>query len=217
MLFSVFLLDVRWYEALLHPNIAPFTYAAVALVCILLLEIVGLALSFSPTRALDAVLPDFETAWTQWLYVGRVPLLALGSLFLLGFSVTGLVIQATLSSCDIPLLSPLMGCLAGTLGGLVSMRALGLFVAGLVPDVQTSAVGCEEFIGGVGHIVIGVARVGMPAQLKLSDRHGNNHYLMVEPESEDVTFTQGEAVQVVSARDMYFVGRKASVRSNQEQ
>ncbi|MEL6964311.1 MAG: OB-fold-containig protein, partial [Pseudomonadota bacterium] len=55
-----------------------------------------------------------------------------------------------------------------------------------------------SFVGRVATITLGSARLGQPAQAKLQDQHGQTHYVMVEPDRQDITFEQGSRVLLVA-------------------
>ncbi len=44
--------------------------------------------------------------------------------------------------------------------------------------------------------MIGTARRGSPAQARVSDVHGQVHYVMVEPYDDDHSFGQGDTVRL---------------------
>ena len=56
----------------------------------------------------------------------------------------------------------------------------------------------RTFIGKVATITRGVARVGIPAEAKLRDTHGQMHYVLVEPDNPDASFEQGHEVLLTS-------------------
>jgi len=66
-----------------------------------------------------------------------------------------------------------------------------------IPKDEPPAVSQDTLIGRVGVIVIGQARTGSPAQVRVKDGFGQTHYVMAEPDGEGV-LKQGEAVLLVS-------------------
>ncbi len=66
-----------------------------------------------------------------------------------------------------------------------------------MPSDETEAVSTEEFIGVVAVITVGMAAENSPAQARLKDRFGQTHYVMVEPENADETYSAGERVLIV--------------------
>jgi len=63
--------------------------------------------------------------------------------------------------------------------------------------IRFAYAGDASEIGRVGTVVLGEARVGNAAQVRVKDAYGQQHYVMVEPDSEDV-LKQGDAVLLVS-------------------
>ena len=118
----------------------------------------------------------------DWLYVGRVPLMMLLVVFLAVFGLTGYVLQSVCAGLFLAL-------------PLVRLTAGGLYK--IMPKDETTAVSQESLIGRVGTVVLGEARQGSPAQVRVKDGYGQQHYVMAEPDGEGV-LKQGEAVLLVS-------------------
>ena len=78
---------------------------------------------------------------------------------------------------------------------LVRLTAGGLYK--IMPKDETTAVSQASLIGRVGTVVLGEARQGSPAQVRVKDSYGQQHYVMAEPDGEGV-LKQGEAVLLVS-------------------
>ena len=51
--------------------------------------------------------------------------------------------------------------------------------------------------GSRGRIVTGRAAANCPARARVDDRHGQAHYIMVEPNNSAETFEEGEAILIV--------------------
>ena len=86
-----------------------------------------------------------------------------------------------------------------------SVRVIGTGLAKLIPKDETTAVSTDSFVGRVATITLGTARKGEPAQAKLTDRHGQTHYVMVEPDSEDTVFEAGDSVLLIEQAGPRFV------------
>ena len=67
----------------------------------------------------------------------------------------------------------------------------------IMPKDETTAVWQESFIGLFGRVVLGEARVVNAAQVRVKDAYGQQHDVMVEPDSDNV-LKQGDAVLLVS-------------------
>lgn len=63
---------------------------------------------------------------------------------------------------------------------------------------ETDAVSEKTFIGRVAKITLGKAEINSPAQAKLKDEHGQNHYIMVEPDIQGDVFETGRLIILVS-------------------
>ena len=84
---------------------------------------------------------------------------------------------------------------------LVRATAGGLYK--ILPKDETTAVSQDTLIGRVGVIVLGEARPGSPAQVRVKDGFGQTHYVMAEPDG-DTALQQGEAVLLVSLHGHVF-------------
>jgi hypothetical protein len=75
-----------------------------------------------------------------------------------------------------------------------------------MPKTETSAMRTRFLGGHHGTITQGTAARGKPAEAKIKDRHGNMHYLRVEPLDDDGIFPQGSDVTLIRKRgDRFFV------------
>ena len=75
-----------------------------------------------------------------------------------------------------------------------------------MPKTETTAVRARHLGGYHGTITQGTASRGKPAEVKIKDRHGNIHYLRVEPLHDDDSFVQGTDVTLIRKRgDKFFV------------
>ncbi len=71
------------------------------------------------------------------------------------------------------------------------------------PQDESSAIFSEELIGRTATIVLGTAKPNSPAQAKVKDQHGYIHYVMVEPEDDDI-FRQGQVVVLTQKTNIGF-------------
>jgi hypothetical protein len=77
------------------------------------------------------------------------------------------------------------------------MRLCAGGIARIIPRDQTYAVSLDTLVGRVAVIVSGTARLGYPAQGKVTSEHGQVLYVMVEPDAAEVTFAPPDAVLLV--------------------
>lgn len=71
------------------------------------------------------------------------------------------------------------------------------FLAWLIPSDETSSVSETSLARRRGTVTVGTAKRGMPAEVEIYDRHGNAHYLMLEPYLDDEEIAQGTEVVVI--------------------
>ncbi len=208
----------------------PFTVALTVMLGMAVLEGVATLLGAGMSSFLDALVPEVDMdveldvdlgADTElgafdvpaatplsrvlgWLRVGEVPVLVLLVVFLTGFGLIGLTIQSFFISATGTLLP---GIIASGVAFFLSMpvvRVFGGAIGKIIPKEETDAVSVKTLIGRIAVITIGNAKKGSPAEAKVKDQHGLTHYLMVEPEQEDVTFTSGTSVLLVKQEGSVF-------------
>jgi hypothetical protein len=73
------------------------------------------------------------------------------------------------------------------------VRFLAMAASKLLPQDETSAIYSDELIGRTATIILGDAKVNSPAQAKVRDQHGQTHYVLVEPENNQI-LNQGQNV-----------------------
>lgn len=191
------------------PQTMPFGVALLILIGLGVIEGIGVFTALSPSQMfdqhfhLDAAEIDGPLGW---LHVGKVPLLVLLILFLLGFAIGGYLIQIFSFSLLGAYIPAWLAILPAALIGLSTVHGMGSLLGHIIPKDETSAVSEQTLIGRAGVVVTGTARQGMAAQVKVRDQHGNYHYLMVEPDDADDTFAQGSEVLIVKRHGALYRG-----------
>ena len=165
----------EWLDNLLPDSLADSAHAEVGL------------------DAADGVVVRF----LSWLYVGKVPVLMLLVVFLAVYGLAGYVFQTAFAAVFGAYLNGTPAAVAVWFLSLPLVRATAGGLYKILPKDETSAVSQDTLIGRVGVIVIGQARSGSPAQVRVKDGFGQTHYVMAEPDGEGV-LKQGEAVLLVS-------------------
>lgn len=198
---------------LLLPGNAPFVVAIGLMVVIGVLEALALLLGLALSQQADSFLvthfaldhTDASAAdasaigqFLGWLHVGRVPLLMLVVLFLMGFAIAGLILQWVIAAVAGHLLPVPLAVVLATLGALPFVRATGGLVGRYFPQDESSAISELDFVGRVAQVTLGEASAGNPAQARLVDEYGQAHYLRVEPDEPGQRFPRGEAVLIVA-------------------
>lgn len=221
-------------EAFLTPQAYPFSIALCVVLGLFLLEIISLILGGS-IMAIGSDAPDVDldidadfdididadadldieadvdagaapAGLLGWLGIGEVPVLIWLVSFLTIFGLTGLVILntgAALTGLTIPLA---ISVPLATAVAIYCARFIARVVATIMPKTESTAMRARFLGGHHGTITQGTAKRGSPAEAKIKDRHGNTHYLRVEPLEDDVEIPQGADVHVIRKRDgMFFV------------
>lgn len=179
----------------------PFTVATFLMLLIAVVEGFAMVIGANLSETLQQALPD---PWDSihgpfdkllgWLYVGRVPLLVLIVLFLAGFAITGFALNMVANRMFGIWVPVAISVPTAFFATLPIVRILGAGLARVIPQDQTYAVSFDTLVGRVATIVNGTARHDYPAQARVPNEHGQNIYIMVEPETEDMTFQSGERV-----------------------
>ncbi|MGL4236877.1 OB-fold-containig protein [Tabrizicola sp.] len=134
------------------------------------------------------------------LGLGATPFMVWFAAALLGFGVTGFVLQSLVTTVfGAPLAAGLAGLVALPFGLGFARKFSGVF-ARFLPKYESSATSLQ-FMGGLrGKVTQGVARRGVPAEVRLHDRHNNVHYLRCEPFGDADEITEGSEVLTVRQR-----------------
>jgi ABC-type multidrug transport system fused ATPase/permease subunit len=187
-------------------GLLPFSIAILLMFGIALLEGVGMLLGASISSAIDAIMPDFDvdvdievsqnglTKLLGWMNVGRVPLLIIIVAFLTVFGLVGFVLQFFVYGLIGIYLNIFIAVAIALVVSLPFTRFFTNVLQKILPQDETSAISSSDFIGKVVTITLGQATLGTPAEAKFTDKHGQTHYLMVEPEEDGIVFRQGESI-----------------------
>jgi hypothetical protein len=186
---------------------APFLAAIGLMAAIGLIEGLSLLIGTGVSHQLDAYLahgPDHGAdslggdGLLGWLHVGRAPILVLLVIFLMGFAIGGLVLQWAVSGLVGHPLPPLVASLVAVVGAVPAVRVLGGRIARHIPKDETTAVSEKSFIGRIARLTAESAGAGQPGQARLTDEHGQAHYLLVEPDDPQMRFERGDSLLLVS-------------------
>lgn len=145
--------------------------------------------------------PDAMSAGpASWLGIGRMPALIWLAALLLGFGLTGVVLQA-LSQAILGSYLPisLVGVISAV-AGITFARQFGAVFARLLPKTETTAMDARHLGRRTGIVTQGTAKRGKPSEVKVKDRHGNIHYLRAEPLKDADEIPVGTEVLVLRHR-----------------
>ncbi len=180
-------MDQAW-AFLIDPANLPFAVALVLMLLIGAVEAAGLG---------GAGVDLDHDAGLDWLGLGRVPLLVVLVVFLALFGVIGLAIQQVAAALTGAPLPPGLAAPAAAVATLPLTGVAGRCLARILPHVETTAFPLESLVGRVGTVTIGAASQGSPARTRVEDRHGQAHYVMVEPDNAGQIFREGERILLV--------------------
>lgn len=130
------------------------------------------------------------------LGLGRVPFAIWLAGLLFGFGVSGMAVQVAAGGA----LPGWLASIPAAVLGLLSARGVARLLGGLVRQNESTATG-PQFMGGLrGVVTQGTARSGMPAEVRLRDRHGNIHYQRCEPFRDTDVIAEGTEVLTLRER-----------------
>ncbi|MEM0945427.1 MAG: OB-fold-containig protein [Pseudomonadota bacterium] len=160
-----------------------------------------------PALELDADVADAPTAASgsvavlSWLGLGKTPFGVWLAGTLTAFGVSGYVLQTAAASLLGSFLPTMLAVLLVLPVGIALGARFAHLVGRVMPKLETSAINSRSYGGRRGVITVGTAARGRPAQVRLSDAHGNWHYAMVEPFHDHEEFSQGTEVGILRLRD----------------
>jgi hypothetical protein len=200
---------------LFDPGLAPFTIALVVMGLILLFELASALFGASASQLLDNALPDLDadgpdadpgviSSMLSWLYIGRAPLLILVAAFLIGFGLTGFILQSAVKAIAGFHLWSWLAAIPPVIVALPFTRVVGRFFSRVMKQEESDAVSRDTFIGKIAVVVRGEARKGFPAEAKLRDLTGATHYVLVEPDEENAVLPAGSEVLLVEQAGAVF-------------
>jgi Protein of unknown function (DUF1449) len=189
----------------LAPESAPYLIATLVLLSVAALEGVALLVGMSASHWLDSLFAhhggDIDGAgadsWLGWLHVGRVPLLVLIVVFLASFAVLGFAANIVVHALFGFFIPAVIGAPVALVASLPVVRVTGRVLSRLLPKDQSSAVSLDSLVGRIAIVMGGNAKMGYPAQAKVTTEFGQAIYVLVEPDHADTTFGASEQVLLV--------------------
>lgn len=151
----------------------------------------------------DTDLPDGAaqpSGIAAWLGFGKMPALIWLSAILMAFGITGVVLQNLVLGLFGAALPALLAAIPAAVAAVFFARRFGSGFARLIPKTETAALSERHLGRRQGVITQGTAARGRPAEVKVTDRFGNTHYLRAEPLRDDAQIPQGTEVVVLRHR-----------------
>ncbi|EPO6660495.1 TPA: OB-fold-containig protein [Klebsiella aerogenes] len=181
----------------------PYLFALSFVIMIGLLEIISLIFGHLLSTVIDAHLIHFESLSSgnigqalHYLNIGRIPALIVLCLLAGYFAFFGIIAQhVTVNLTHSPLSNMLLAPISLLLAG-IAVHYTGKTIAPWLPRDETTAITEDDFIGNMAIITGHSAKHGWPCEGKFTDKFGQTHYLLLEPE-EGKEFKKGDRVLIV--------------------
>ena len=182
---------------------SPYLFAISFVLLIGLLEIISLIFGHFLSGALDAHLEHYDALTSgnigqalHYLNIGRIPALIVLCLLAGFFGLFGILLQhgwVTLWQAPLSnlLLAPVSFILA-----VFAVHYSGKIIAPWLPRDETTALAEDEFIGSMAIITGHSASAGTPREGKFTDKFGQTHYVLLEPEAGK-EFKKGDKVLII--------------------
>lgn len=197
------------------PAALPFAVALLLVVLLVGAEVLGALVGLLPSAMLDSALPDVDTdvdsgdvsgvdgpvphapgsfaRFLSWLSIGKVPALIVLIVFLAAFGLIGLLLLSianSLAGVSVPMI---LSVPVAAAAALFPTRWSGGLLGRIFKGAREVVPSADDFVGRVATVTGGRAKVGLPAEAKLSGGVGQTHYVRVEPETDGV-FEPGSVV-----------------------
>ncbi len=191
-------------------------FAALALtVALCVLEVILLMVGFSSAdadglNALDGDSTGSGGGMMGYLNVGRLPFILFFATACAVFGLTGLAIQQGSFAVTGHALPMVVAGPLALLGSLPGTRWIGGLLGRLMPRTETTALSQQDLVGLTAVMTLGQAKRGSPAQARVRDQFGQNHYVMVEPARAEEVLSEGQAVLLTQRADHHYYATSAT-------
>lgn len=132
--------------------------------------------------------------------LGHGPLLVSLTCIAAGISSCGYFLQLSLQAATGAMLPAGLALAIALVPGLLLGGRLAAFASRLIPSFESHAISGQTYNGRRGHVVIGEARRGEPAQVRWRDMYGTTHSLMAEPLRDGDTIAANTEVLIVKTK-----------------
>jgi hypothetical protein len=188
---------------LLTPAYLPFTFSFVLMLGIGLIEAVGFGLGHLDLDGDASV--DSDGGFLTWLGLGgEMPLLIWLTSLLACFTIVGTALQqGVTATAGTPWSWPVASGVALVLGAMLNTIVSNV-LARVMPGFETTVISTDDLLRTRGTILEGTARRGSPARAKVIDRHGQAHFVMVEPHDDAGALASGDTALLVRREGKLF-------------
>lgn len=136
----------------------------------------------------------------SWLGLGKMPTLIWLACLLMAFGVSGMALQSLATAITGQPLAALVAAIPCGAAALWVTGRFGALFARLLPRNDSQSVPTRSLGRRPGVVTQGTARRDMPAEVRVTDRYGNTHYLRAEPLRDGEEIAQGTTVLVLRHR-----------------
>ena len=154
--------------------------------------------------ALDVDAPDApeiaDAAPAAWLGPGKMPSMICLASMLMGFGTSGYVLQSVLNGVLGFTLPAVLAAIPAVIIAAGFTRRFGAIFARMLPKTETHSLSERHLGRRAGIVTQGTATRGRPAEIRVTDRYGNTHYLRAKPLRDDAQIPQGSEVIVLRHR-----------------
>jgi len=193
----------------------PFLVTMVVTLAIAAVETLSLVMGLGLSDLIDDFLPDFDADAPEaessllgealgWLNVGRVPFLVLLLVFLGVFTLGGYGVQLVMRGSLGFLLPSVVAMPAALALAIPATRLTSRGLAHIMPRDETYATGNDDLVGRLAVVTLGPVTRRTPGKAKVSDSHGNTHFVRLRAAKRGKRFQQNEQVLLVSHRRSLF-------------
>lgn len=135
-----------------------------------------------------------------WLGLGKMPMLIWLATLFMSFGVAGVALQGLVTTLTGSPLNVLLAVIPCGAAAIWFTGQFGALFAQLLPKTETQSVSARQLGRRKGTVTQGTAARGTPAEVRVTDRYGNTHYLRAEPMHDADTIPQGAEVLVLRHR-----------------
>lgn len=182
---------------------SPYLFALSFVLLIGALEIISLTFGHFLSGVLDAHLDNYDSLSSgnigqvlHFLNIGRIPSLVVLCLLAGYFGLFGILVQHGWTTL---LQAPLSNLLLAPICFIASVLAVhysGKIIAPWIPRDESTAIAEDDYIGCMAMVTGHSAMAGTPCEGKFTDKFGQIHYLLLEPE-EGHAFKKGDRVLII--------------------
>lgn len=185
---------MNWF---LSDPLQPFSVAALVLLGLVTIEVIGGLFGQSPSSLIDdwggGELADGALGW---LNLGRVPLLIVVMVMLVLFAAGGMLLQ-TVAARTIGILPGLVASFCAGGFTLAMTPVVSRAISRILPREETYALADEDLIGRVGTVTVGPLEAHVIGKISVTDGHGNRHFPRVRPADPGERIETGAHVLIV--------------------